>query len=163
MAAFAATTSSRNRAASVSICTSFASTTPKRSVAGSNTRKRNRAFWQIDSRYLPIGGFGGLGGNGSGGGVGVGVGPGGVGLGGDGVSCMIQARFMSSEVETSLCVHPSGNLTRRLAGPRADEKRQQNGCVRRNDFIAQSSSKRVDLHFFRVDNPETFRGRQQST
>jgi hypothetical protein len=62
---------------------------------------------QIDSRYLPIGGFGGLGGNGSGGGVGVGVGgvgvgPGGVGLGGDGVSCMIQSRFMSSEVETSL-------------------------------------------------------------
>jgi hypothetical protein len=59
---------------------------------------------QIDSRYLPIGGFGGLGGNGSGGGVGVGggVGLGGVGLGGDGVSGMIQSRFMPSEVETSL-------------------------------------------------------------
>jgi hypothetical protein len=59
---------------------------------------------QIDSRYLPTGGFGGLGGNGSGGGVGVGdgVGLGGAGLGGDGVSCMIQSRFMSSEVETSL-------------------------------------------------------------
>jgi hypothetical protein len=68
---------------------------------------RNCRGAQIDSRYLPIGGFGGLGGNGSGGGVGVGVGgvgvgPGGVGLGGDGVSCMIQSRFMSSEVETSL-------------------------------------------------------------
>ncbi len=43
-----------------------------------------------------------MGGNGSGGGVGVGVGLGGAGLGGDGVSCMIQSRFMSSEVETSL-------------------------------------------------------------
>jgi hypothetical protein len=61
---------------------------------------RNCRGTQIDSRYLPIGGFGGLGGNGSGGGVGVGLG--GVGLGGDGVSCMIQSRFMSSEVETSL-------------------------------------------------------------
>jgi hypothetical protein len=50
-----------------------------------------------------MGGFGGLGGNGSGGGGGgVGAGLGGVGLGGDGVSCMIQSRFMSSEVETSL-------------------------------------------------------------
>ena len=45
-----------------------------------------------------------MGGNGSGGGVGVGDGLGGVGLGGDGVSCMIQSRFMSSEVETSLTV-----------------------------------------------------------
>ena len=70
--AFAAITSSRNRAVRVSICTSFAPTTPKRSVAGGNIRKRNRELWQIDSRYLPIGGFGGLGGNGSGGGVGVG-------------------------------------------------------------------------------------------
>ena len=73
--------------------------------SGTNTRKPNRDFVvQIDSRYPPIGGFGGLGGNGSVGGVGVGdgAGLGGVGLGGDGVSCMIQSRFMSSEVETSL-------------------------------------------------------------
>ena len=48
-----------------------------------------------------------------------------------------------------------------FAGPCADEKRQQNGGVRSDDFIAQSSSKRIDLHFFRVDNPKTFRGRQQ--
>lgn len=64
--------------------------------------RRTNTVTYPDSRDLPIGGFGGLGGNGSGGGVGDGDGPGGVGFGGDGVSCMIQSRFMSSEVETSL-------------------------------------------------------------
>jgi hypothetical protein len=66
--------------------------------------RRTNTVTYPDSRDLPIGGFGGLGGNGSGGGVGVGDGLGGVGFAGGGVSCMIQIRFMSSEVETSLTV-----------------------------------------------------------
>ena len=52
--ALAATTSSRNRAARVSICTSFASTIPKRSVAGSNTRKRNRGFGKLIRATFPL-------------------------------------------------------------------------------------------------------------
>lgn len=91
----------------------------KIACSGTNTRKPNRDFVvQIDSRYPPIGGFGGLGGNGSGGGVGVGDGLGGVGLGGDGVSCMIQSRFMSSEVETSLFLSwrdKQSEISRRLS------------------------------------------------
>ena len=66
--------------------------------------RRTNTVTYPDSRDLPIGGFGGLGGDGSGGGVGVGDGLGGVGFAGDGVSCMIQTRFRSSEVETSLTV-----------------------------------------------------------
>jgi hypothetical protein len=37
----------------VSICTSFASTIPKRSAAGSNTRKRNRGFGKLIRATFP--------------------------------------------------------------------------------------------------------------
>ena len=51
--AFAAITSSRNRAVRVSICTSFAPTTPKRSVAGGNIRKRNRGCGKLIRATFP--------------------------------------------------------------------------------------------------------------